>query len=124
MDSKFLRYYFEKRLYLENPPLKMKDFIKFCNNRGINIKKSKLEEFEKRGLFYPIFRFKAVYNEVSNVYMAPSFDDYVNEDFMKLYDDYIHIPKDKDFLEFDNFYDKDIGICKIYHITHLFRFIR
>ena len=77
MDSKFLRYYFEKRLYLENPPLKMKDFIKFCNNRGINIKKSKLEEFEKRGLFYPIFRFKAVYNEVSNVYMAPSFDDYV-----------------------------------------------
>lgn len=114
MDSKFLRYYFEKRLYLENPPLKMKDFIKFCNNRGINIKKSKLEEFEKRGLFYPIFRFKAVYNEVSNVYMVPSFDDYVNEDFMKLYDDYIHIPKDKDFLEFDNFYDKDIGICKIY----------
>lgn len=64
MDSKFLRYYFEKRLYLENPPLKMKDFIKFCNNRGINIKKSKLEEFEKRGLFYPIFRFKAVYNLV------------------------------------------------------------
>lgn len=114
MDSKFLRYYFEKKLYLENPPLKMREFIKFCNKRGINIRKGKLEEFEKRGLFYPLFRFKAIYNEVSNVYMAPSFDYYVNEDFIGLYDEYIHVPKDNGFVEFNKFYDKDIGACKIY----------
>ena len=74
MNEKFLKYYFEKKLYLENPPLKMKDFIKYCEKRRVKINKKKLEKLEKESLFYPLFRHKATYNEVTNVYTAPSFD--------------------------------------------------
>ena len=115
MDEKFLKYYFEKKLYLENPPLKMREFIKYCGNRGVKINKKKLEKLEKEGQFYPLFRHEAIYNEVTKVYTAPSFDSYVNENFVELYNNgYIFIPKDKDFIEFKEFYDKKLYEYKIH----------
>ena len=115
MNEKFLKFYFENKLYLENPPLKMKDFINFCKKRGVKINKSTLEKLEKKGLFYPIFRCKAIYNEITKVYMAPSFSSLINENFIKLYhNNYIYIPKNHDFIEFKNFYDNENHECKIY----------
>ena len=37
MNDKFLKYYFEKELYVENRPMHMKEFLKFCKERGIRI---------------------------------------------------------------------------------------
>lgn len=122
MDEKFLKYYFEKKLYLENPPLKMKDFINFCNQRSIKINENKLEQLEKKKLFYPIFRHKSVYNEITDVHMAPSFDSHVNEKFVELYNDnYIYIPKYYEFIEFNKFYDRNIHECKVYSYYSTFQ---
>ena len=45
MNQELLEYYFEEEVYLQNLPLKMDKFIKFCKKRGININKEKLEDF-------------------------------------------------------------------------------
>lgn len=47
MNYEFLKYYFKKELYVENPPLNMKNFIEFCDKRGIKLTQDKLEKFEK-----------------------------------------------------------------------------
>lgn len=49
MNYEFLKYYFKKELYVENPPLNMKNFIEFCDKRGIKLTQDKLEKFEKSG---------------------------------------------------------------------------
>lgn len=54
MNQELLEYYFEEEVYLQNLPLKMDKFIKFCEKRGINISKE-LEDLEKNNLFYPMF---------------------------------------------------------------------
>lgn len=48
MNTRFLNCYFEKELYLQNPPMNMKNFIDFCKKRGIKIDQSKLEYLEKK----------------------------------------------------------------------------
>lgn len=63
MNYEFLKYYFKKELYVENPPLNMKNFIEFCDKRGIKLTQDKLEKFEKNGWFYPIFRVKDFKNK-------------------------------------------------------------
>ena len=88
MDSMFLKYYIEKGLYLQNPPMNMKKFIDFCKNRGVKIDESKLEELEKKKMFYPIFRVSNIYNPITEQFDAPSFSewgcnhlvDYLNND--------------------------------------------
>lgn len=56
MQEDFLRKFIEEERYLQNPPLKTKDFVDFCKKRGIETKESELEFFEKEGLLYPIIR--------------------------------------------------------------------
>lgn len=56
MQEEFLKKFIEEERYLQNPPLKTKDFIDFCKKRGIETNESELEFFEKEGLLYPIIR--------------------------------------------------------------------
>ena len=43
MNEKFLKFYFENKLYLENPPLKMKDFINFTNREFFYLEEDRHE---------------------------------------------------------------------------------
>jgi len=79
LNSEFLRYYFKKELYLQNIPMNMKQFIEFCKKRGIKIDNSKLEDLEKKKLFYPIFRVTNIYNPISEQYVSSRFDEYSHE---------------------------------------------
>jgi hypothetical protein len=56
LQENFLKRFIEEERYLQNPPLKTKDFMEFCRKRGIDIKEDELEFFEKEGLFHPIIR--------------------------------------------------------------------
>lgn len=58
MDNEFLNKYFNSNCYLQNPPLNVKEFIKYCKNRGINVTESELEFYEKEQLLIPLFRLK------------------------------------------------------------------
>ncbi len=56
MQENFLEKFIKKEMYLQNEPLKTKDFIDFCKKRGIKTNEYELEFFEKEGLLYPIIR--------------------------------------------------------------------
>ena len=115
MNSKFLRYYFEKDLYLQNPPMNMKNFINFCKKRGIKIDKSNLEDLEKKKLFYPIFRVSNIYNPISEQFVAPSFSGRSHDELISyLNSGNIYIPQDNEFIEFEKFKDSETSSLKIY----------
>lgn len=56
MDSKFLKEYINKSLFLQNKPLTLNEFKKECKNLGIYISNKELEVYEQKNLFFPIFR--------------------------------------------------------------------
>ncbi|BDZ67939.1 TOPRIM nucleotidyl transferase/hydrolase domain-containing protein [Methanobacterium ferruginis] len=56
MQEDFLRRFIEEERYLQNKPLKTKEFIDFCLKRGIKTNEEELEFFEEEGLLYPIIR--------------------------------------------------------------------
>lgn len=115
MNSKFLRYYFEKDLYLQNPPMNMKNFINFCKKRGIKIDKSNLEDLEKKKLFFPIFRVSNIYNPISEQFVAPSFSGRSHDELISyLNSGNIYIPQDNEFIEFEKFKDSETSSLKIY----------
>lgn len=104
MNPKFLKYYFEEEVYLQNLPLKMDKFIKFCKNRGILINKEILEDLEKNNLFYPIFRIELIYEK---------WDEYAHPasnivPFLKVSynQDKVFLPNKDNFKPFNEYYDK------------------
>ena len=105
MDLNFLKYYFEHELFLQNRPLSMKRFIDYCSDRGIKINSHILEDFEKKGWFYPIFRVTNIKNFYSGEFSSLNFDEYSKEDFIKLIDEgYIYLPQKKEFKEFKDIF--------------------
>lgn len=56
MQANFLKKFIEEERYLQNQPLVTKDFIEFCEKRGIKTNESELEYFEKERLLCPIIR--------------------------------------------------------------------
>ncbi|WP_298535293.1 TOPRIM nucleotidyl transferase/hydrolase domain-containing protein, partial [uncultured Methanobrevibacter sp.] len=122
MNSKLLRYYFEKDLYFQNPPMIMKKFIDFCKKRGVKIDQSKLEELEKNKLFYPIFRVTEIYNPIYGQFVAPSFGERGHDDLLDYFNKgSIYIPQDKEFIEFKNFYDTETQSLKTYSYYSAFQ---
>ncbi len=81
MNLNFLKYYFENQLYVENPPLDMKNFIRYCEKRGIKITEDKLEKFEKEGWFYPLFRVKDFKNKPHDIFLSLDFNYQFHNDF-------------------------------------------
>ena len=70
----------------------------------------KLEEFERKGWFYPIFRVKDFENKPRNIFISLDFHPQHHDDFNKLLTEgYIFLPQEKDFMEFSKFYDKKQG---------------
>lgn len=131
MNYEFLKYYFKKELYVENPPLNMKNFIEFCDKRGIKLTQDKLEKFEKSGWFYPIFRVKDFKNKPRNIFISLDFQPEHHNDFNKLLNEgYIFLPQEKDFMEFSKFFDKKArkrkfesfySTFQIYHVIELLK---
>lgn len=132
MNQKFLKYYFEKELYVENPPLNMKNFIEFCNKRGVKLTQDKLEEFERNGWFYPIFRVKDFENKPKNTFISLDFHPEYHSNFNKLVnEEYIFLPQEHDFIEFTKFVDKKArkrrfesfySTFQIHHIIQLLKY--
>ena len=108
MNLNFLKYYFENQLYVENPPLDMKNFIRYCEKRGIKITEDKLEKFEKEGWFYPLFRVKDFKNKPHDIFLSLDFNYQFHNDFTKLLNEnYIYLPQNEEFIEFAKFFDKN-----------------
>ena len=122
MNNLFLRHYFEKDLYLQNPPMNIKKFIDFCKKRGIKIDDKKLEELEKKKLFYPIFRVTNIYNPISEQYVSPSFDEYSHEELLGyLENENIYTPEDNEFCKFKEFNDSETHSLKTYSYYSAFQ---
>lgn len=66
MNENFLKKFIEEERYLQNPPLRTKDFIAFCKKRGILTDENELEVFEKERLLYPILRVENPRNSIGN----------------------------------------------------------
>ena len=78
MREGFLKKFIGEERYLQNPPLITKDFIKFCEERGIKTNEDELEFFEKERLLYPIIRIDRPIGEEDVV-------EFKKEDGMKYY---------------------------------------
>jgi len=105
MNRELLKYYFDEQLYLQNLPLKMDKFIKFCEKRGIIINKQILEDLEKNNLFYPMFRIKLSYQKDLDQYAHPA-SDIVS--FLEVSHNHnkVFLPNEENFKPFIEYYDK------------------
>lgn len=93
----------------------MKRFIDFCKKRGVKINKFKLEDLEKKKLFYPIFRVSNIYNPISKQFIPLSFDEWGNNNLSSyLNNGNIFVPQDKEFVEFAEFFDSKTHSLKTY----------
>ena len=86
--------------------MNMRDFIRFCKKRDINITKSFLEDLEKKGLFYPIFRIKLNYENLEGFYppgsyIVPFLEFSYNQNN-------VFLPQEKEFVPFSEYYNKEI----------------
>lgn len=108
MNEEFLKYYIENQLYLQNPPMDIEEFVKFCKKRGINISIGELELYEKEGFFYPIFRTK-------NEFYGNMFHKYVFDKCEKncinnaLENGRIYLPSKDIFESFDSYTERGKG---------------
>ena len=108
MNEQFLKYYIENQLYLQNPPMDIEEFVKFCKKRGINISIGELELYEKEGFFYPVFRTKNEY--YNNRYHKYIFDIYGKTDLNNaLKNGRIYIPSKDIFENFENYTERGKG---------------
>lgn len=86
MDSEFLKEYINQLLFLQNKPLKLKEFKKECKNLGINISNRELEVYEQKNLFFPIFRttnyWKPEEQSESKDFTSKYLDSLVNDNFI------------------------------------------
>ena len=123
MNDKFLKYYFEKELYVENPQMNMDNFIKFCKKRGIGIDKSKLEELEFKEKFYPIFRSTDLYHPYYGEYFGlPLLHPQDRKNAIKyLNDGKIYLPKNKEFKKFKDYIDTETKSLKTYSYYSAFQ---
>jgi hypothetical protein len=125
MDLNFLKYYFEHELFLQNRPMSMNRFIDYCSDRGIKINDHILEDFEKKGWFYPIFRVTNIKNFYSGEFSSLYFDEYSKEDFIKLIDEgYIFLPQNNEFKEFKEFKDDETQSLKTYSYYSSFQILK
>jgi len=123
LQEEFIKRFIEEEKYLQNPPLKLKDFIKFCEERGIKTNESELEFFEKEKLFYPIFRtenpivedemlkFFKDKDEPHFRYLYPHFNDneyYKNILLGLMKKGYLFDPSTKPFKEWSSFEDEEL----------------
>jgi len=108
LDENFLKKFIEEERYLQNPPLRTKDFIAFCKKRGILTDENELEVFEKEGLLYPILRVENPRNSLGNHhYITILFQDFEKNLIMSLFQEKkIYDPSKADFQPHSSFKDK------------------
>jgi hypothetical protein len=103
-----LKIYFDKELYLQNPPLSTSKFIKYCGQRGLNIKERDLEHLEKEGKFFPFFRVSNDLRRECQWYTSIQFSDEDSEDLKnRLSRGKIYNPENVEFVPYSTFRDKD-----------------
>jgi hypothetical protein len=110
MREGFLKKFIEEERYLQNPPLKTKDFIDFCKKRGVETDERELEFFEKEGLLYPILRSENPRNSLGNhIYIPISFQDFEKKVIGQLFKgNKIIDPSKVDFKPYSTFKDKEL----------------
>ena len=112
MNQEFLKYYFEKESYLQNLPMNMKKFIKFCKKRGIDINKDILEDLEKKKIFYPIFRVELILEEGwGYAHPASNIVPFLEVSYKQ---NKIFLPQESEFVPFSKYYDKKYEEYKVY----------
>ena len=110
MQEDFLKKFIEEERYLQNPPLRTKDFIDFCKKRGIETDEHELEFFEKEGLLYPILRVENPKNSIGNHnYITILFQDFEKDLTRQLFkENKIIDPSKVDFKPYSTFKDKEL----------------
>lgn len=105
------------------PPLETADFLRLCENNGLKVTAELLEQFEKKGLFYPLLRVQGcemlregeVWEGLDHeTYAWPNFfhddhDDHDDCDDLRLWMDegLLYSPETRPFQPWDTFRDKD-----------------
>ncbi len=78
----------------QNFPLKVDDFIKYCENRGLTVNRAHLEYLEKENIFKPIFRINGWYvsntTELKELYEQGHVDNPSQTDFVPWIDFLTH----------------------------------
>jgi len=102
------------------PPLETDAFLRLCENNGLKVTAELLEQFEKKGLFYPLLRVEGY--EISRegevwegpdyeTYVWPNFchDDYYDHEDLRLWMDkgLLYSPETRPFQPWGTFRDKD-----------------
>ena len=110
MREGFLKKFIEEERYLQNPPLRTKDFIDFCKKRGVETNTNELEFFEKEGLLYPILRSENPRNSLgSHIYIPISFQNFEKDLIRQLFkENKIIDPSKIDFKPYSTFKDKEL----------------
>lgn len=123
MNSKFLKEYLNKSLFIPNP-ISLENFINECETFGINISKQELEYYEKIELFFPLFRTdNYLENNLHNIDLKYLNHDthYINFEFKRgnekklldyLNENKIYSPTSDNFVPFDSFKDDFGNIIK------------
>ncbi|MCG2811136.1 MAG: hypothetical protein L6428_06735 [Candidatus Aminicenantes bacterium] len=62
-ENSFLHDFIKGEMYLQNPPMEMDEFIKYCEKLGVKTSKNELEFYEKEKLLFPIFRIERTIQE-------------------------------------------------------------
>jgi hypothetical protein len=108
LRKNFLRRFIEEARYFQNPPLKAKDFIDFCEKRGIGTNESELEFFEKEGLLYPIIRSENPKNSIgTHQYITLQFQDFEKKLLKELLrENKLFDPANLDFQPYSTFKDE------------------
>lgn len=107
----FLKKFIEGEIYLQNPPMRTKDFIEFSKKRGIITNAEELEFFEKKGFLYPILRIENPRNSVGNHgYITISFQNFEKDLILSLFkNNKIFDPSKLPFQQHSTFKDKKNG---------------
>ena len=100
-NSLYLEYLIDNELLASCPLLTAKQFINYCKERDIDLKKEQLEQFEKIKLFYPIAR--VYYRDIRGTYFRFKKEYAINW----LKDGHLWHPASRDFQDWKTFYDED-----------------
>lgn len=136
----------EGELFIQCPLVSSGDFVRFCKERDLSISEKDLELYEKLGIFYPIARIefpkykeKIEYTENKNSYRTlgilqdgEAWEGDIREDYGHFWwgkdiakefyqEGLLWSPKDRSFIPWDNFYDRELMYRKIESYYSIFQ---
>lgn len=136
----------EDELFIQCPLVTSGDFIKFCKERDLSVNEKDLELYEKLGIFYPIARIefpkfktkveyidnRTKYRDLGTLQEGEDWNGETIEEYGHFWwskslatefyrEGLLWSPKDKPFISWNNFYDKELMHRKIESYYSIFQ---